>query len=769
MADRVRRDHGGHGWVEGNEIGVSVESAGTVGAASRRERAWWGLGSCVVVVLGFVTVLIGDRRFFYLDDTESGAIGNWLALGRLLREGQFLPLVTTQWMAGNYPVEGQGGLWNPVQMLINLVAPSVDDLALLAAVVKIAFAVVLAVGVYRVALEYGARPPWAAVAATAAPFAGFTLFFEQPSWVTSLIGMAWVINAWAGAVRYVRGTSGPVPVFAFLYLAISVGYVHAALMAGVTAGAVMIGEYLRARELAPVLRLAAVSTTAALCGAITFLPGVLTSGVTWRSGAEGTLNDNFLVVPWSETFSASLPSAVTSMESWGGETTMAPATYIAWFLVPAAAFIDWRRVPSVLRSLSGPLVLLAALLLYTAGPSDIGPIRWPARLLPFVAVTLLVLAAVFLSRFGTLRGLRGRMTAAGIIVVVLLVRALSSGPQLAGRHLLSVLFVLLLGGVVVALFRTRRATAATVVLLVSVIPVALYQVHNYVPPLSEWDFPSSQSEAREGFPDWTGTTLQLGDRALSDRSAEDSVDRWRAQVYGNYAKVLDLNYVSAYTPVGHQAFSELLCVAYEGTTCRDAYRNVFRTDVYTGRTTADLMLLDRVVVQKAQYPMWRQMPVPPGWEWVDVPRPQSDQVAVLERIDGPVSTQEGTVSATVGASARSVESSDVHESLRVSSASGGSVVFARLAWPGYTATLNGEPLQTKGLGDTFLYVDLPAGTTDAELELTFRPPGFRLGLAAMGVGIVVLLGLIVVDVRRRRSADPRPAAARTSAVGPVER
>ncbi|WP_328813873.1 hypothetical protein [Rhodococcus sp. NBC_00297] len=733
---------------------------------SRRERWSWGLGSGVMVVLGFVAILVSDHRFFYLDDTESGAVGNWLALGRLLREGQFLPLVTTQWMAGNYPVEGQGGLWNPVQMIVNLISPSVDDLALLAAVVKIFFAVVLAIGVYRVALEYGSRPSWAAVAATATPFAGFTLFFEQPSWVTSLIGMAWVINAWASAVRYARGTSGPLPVFAFLYLAISVGYVHAALMAGVAAGAVMIGEYLRARVLMPVIRLGAVSIAAALCGAVTFLPGVLTSGVTWRSGAEGTLNDNFLVVPWSETFSASLPSAVTSMESWSGETTMAPVTYIAWFLVPAVAFIDWRRVPTVVRELSGPLIVLGALLLYTAGPSDIGPIRWPGRLLPFVAAALLIIAAVLLSRFGTLRSLRGRLTAAGVITGVLLIRALSSGPQLAGRHLLSVLFVVVLGGLVVAVFRARRATAATALLMVSVIPVALYQIHNYRPVLSEWNFPSSQQEARAEFPDWTGTTLQLGDRALSDRSPEDATDRWRAQVYGNYAKVLDLNYVSAYTPVGHQAFSELLCVAYEGTTCPDAYRNVFRPDVYTGRTTADLMLLDRVVVQKAQYPMWRQLPVPPGWRWVDVPRPQSDQVAVLERVDGPVSTQEGTVSATVNADVEPVRSSDVDESLRVSSAAGGSVVFARLAWPGYTATLNGQPLQTKGLGDTFLYVDLPPGTTDADLELTFRPPGFRLGLAAMGAGIVVLLGLVVLDVRRRFSARPQSSAARSSATGP---
>ncbi|MDJ0394269.1 hypothetical protein QMK17_13130 [Rhodococcus sp. G-MC3] len=741
---------------------------------TRFDRWTWGLASSAVVLLGMALIFLSDHRYFYLDDTESGAVGNWLALGRLMREGQFLPLVTTQWMAGNYPVEGQGGLWNPVQMGINFLAPSVDNMALYAAIVKIGFAVVLALGVYRVALEYGARPVWAAVAAAAVPFSGFTLFFEQPSWVTSLIGMAWVIQAWASAVRYVRGKSGPVPVFVFLYLAISVGYVHAALMAGVAAGAVMIGEYIYSRQLLPVAKLAAVSVAAAMCGAITFLPGVLTSGVTWRSGAEGTLNDNFLVVPWSETFSASLPTAVSSMESWGGETTMAPVTYIAWFCVPMLAFVDWRRVSSGMRELSGPAILLGALLLYTAGPSDIGPIRWPARLLPFVACVLLVGLAVLMSRYGTLRSLRGRLTAAAILVGVLFVRALSSGPQLAGRHVLAAVLVLTAGGLLILVVRRWGVQATAALLMISVIPVALYQIHSYPKVLTQWHFPTSQSEAKAGFPDWTGTTLQLGSRVLTERTENDLVDRWRAQAYGNYAKVLDLNYVSAYTPVGHQAFSSLLCVAYEGSTCSDAYSNLFRPDVYTGRTSADLMLLDRVVVQKAQYPEWRQLPVSPGWRWVDVDEPQSDQVAVLERDNGYVSLQNGTVSATVDATVEPVASSAVNESMRVSSPTGGSVVFARLAWPGYTAMLNGEPLQTKGLGDTFLYVDVPAGTTDADLEIQFRPPGFRIGLAAMGGGLVILVVLIGLDIRRRRrveivSADPAAAPAAEADAAASER
>ncbi|GGG29497.1 hypothetical protein GCM10007304_49170 [Rhodococcoides trifolii] len=720
----------------------------------RRERWAWGSASAGIVVVGLLAVLALRPTFFYIDDTASGAVGNWLQLGRLLREGQFVPIVLHQWMAGNYPVEGQGGLWNPVQMAINFIAPSVDNLSLLAAAVKIGFAVVLALGVYRVALVYGARPAWAAVAAASAPFAGFTLFFEQPSWVTSLIGMAWVIQAWASAVRYVRGQSGPIPVFVFLYLAISVGYVHAALMAGVTAGAVMIGEYIHTRQLWPSLRLAAVSVAAAACGAVTFLPGVLSSAVTWRTGQEGTLNDNFLTAPWSETITASIPSAVTSIESWAGETTTAPVTYIAWFLVPILAFVGWQRATSSFKELSAPAILLVFLLLFTAGPSDIGQIRWPARLLPFVAVVALIIVVTLVSRFGTTRPARPRIVAAVTITVILVLRAMSSGPQFASRHLMWGLLVVALGAVVLVLAMRRDQRVAAALLMVLVIPIALYQVGNYVPVLSSWALPTSQSEARDEFPDFDGTTLQLGTRTLTDTpsSGTKGTDNlpWRSQVYGNYAKDLDLDYVNAYTPVGHQKFAGLLCMEYDGSTCASALQSVFNTDLYTGRTFADLMLLDRVTVQKTQFPSLQNFAVPPGWHWVPAPKSSGDQIAVLERIDGPISAQQGTVSATVNATATPVSSSSNHEEVTVSSPAGGSVVFARLAWPGYTASLNGQPLTVQGLGGTFVYVDLPAGTTDAALEITFRPPGQRLGLAGMAFGIVLLAVMVGENIRRRR-------------------
>lgn len=731
-----------------------TEHAHSAVLGSRRERLIWGAVVAVVVALGYVLILGVDSRFFYIDDTESGAIPNWLQLGRILREGQFPSLVLDQWMAGNYPVEGQGGLWNPVQMAINYISPSVDNLVVLATGVKLGFSIVLAWGVYRVALAYGARPAWAAVAATSAPFVGFTLFFENTSWVTALMGTAWIMNAWASSVSYARGRSGPILPFAFLYLAISVGYVHAAVMAGVMIGSVAIGEWVHQRQWRPAARVAAVGVAAAACGAITFLPGVLTSSVTWRSGTEGTFNDNFLTAPWSETLTASIPSSVTSIESWSGETTSSPVTYIAWFLVPALAFIAWQRVPESLRELTAPLILLGFALIFTAGPSDIGPVRWPARVLPFVAIVALIIVVTLVSRYGTLERLRPRLLAASLLIVVLVLRAGSSGPEMFGNHIISGLLIAAVGGLVLFLASRFSTRVAAALLIATIAPVAMYQVAHFDPPFAKWWLPTSQSEAKEEFPQWQGSTLQLGDRTLTETSADNAEDTrlpWHSQVYGNSAKIMGLDYVNAYTPVGYLDFANLLCFEHEGSTCPDAFHRVFQTEVYTGKTYADLMRLDRVVLQKNQYPLADAQAPPPGWTWVTPPTYDSNrQTYVLERVDGLIPENIGRVVATVGATAESQSSSANSENVQVSSPTGGSVVFARLAWPGYSATLNGEPLQTKGLGDIFLYVDLPPGTTDADLDIEFSPPGQKLGFVGITAGVLILLVLVVLDVRRRR-------------------
>ncbi|RDI65675.1 hypothetical protein [Nocardia pseudobrasiliensis] len=729
----------------------------------RRDVYRWGAITAVGVVAGYVAVLLANARHFYTDDTESQYTPLWVMLGRYLREGHLPVLIPEQWMTGNYTME-EAGLFNPPQLLIDLIAPSVDNLAVYATIVKLIFAIIAALGVYRVCLAYGGRVQWAAVAGIAFPLTGWFLFFDQASWVTSLTGTAWMVHAWASSVRYARGKGGPIPVFVFLYLAISVEYVFPAVESALMLVAVAVGELVHQRKWQPIVRLAVVAGFAGLAGLMTYLPSMLSAKVSWR-GTSQINNDQFLTVPWSESLNASLPSTLPAFNSWWGYIQPLPMTYIAWFLIPALAFVDWGKARAAWRELTAVALFATMFLMWTAGPGTVGPLRWPARVLPMLALGLLVLVCVLLGRFGTFSNWRSRGIAGLVLIGLLWVRTFSADPHDVVWHLLSAVVVAALGAGVIWLGRTRGTAAAVVLTIVAMFPIAYAQVRGAQPNPMSWNLPTNRSEAKAAFPKFDGLTIQLGDRGLLQPNERTLQGAYGSLVFGNYAKDLNLHYVNGYTPNGHYWFGEMLCMRWDSSVCPDAFRRLFTPEATTGRAPVDLMKLDRVVLQRAMFPEAGDHPAPEGWKWVDYPGHER-YIRVLEREGGPISGVNGRVADVSGVTADSISESDTTSRVRVSSAEGGRVVFARLGWPGYRVTLNGKPIDFTTVAKSFVAVNIPAGTDNAVLDVSWRPPGWKIGIASAIAG---LLGLGIMQwlyIRsRRRRDDPSP----TEATGESER
>lgn len=735
----------------------AVEPAPSRAASSRSGVAAWGraharlvggLVVAVVVLLGHGIVVLHNRRFYFQDDTQAYYAPVWQELGRRLRSGELPVLSPDQWMAGNFLIETQVGLWNPVQLLVNLLAPSVPRMAVMSALVGIGFAVLLGLGVYRVALAHGAQVHWAVVAGTAAPFAGWTLWYDTGSWMISLMCTAFVAHAWASLVRLAAGTSGPLPAFAWLYLDLSTGYPYGAFAAGLVTLAVLVGVLARRGGRTPLVRVALTGVAAVLCGAITILPNYLSYDVTFRVTFEETFSsDGFLVLPWSESLGAGIPTYLPQMTGFLGAEKV-PSTWIAWFLLPALAFVDWSALRRRVVGLAGPLSLVVLMLVVTAGPGYAGPLRWPARFMPYLAIALLVVFAVAASHALTTARWRLRAgVAAGLVVLCALRAASITAPRLAVEHVLATLLVLALGVLAALVWRWRGERFTAGLLALSVLPVVLFQLQSFPSNLNwaDWGMPSDLEAAREIFPDRPGSTLQLGDRALVD-FPERSVERaWSEVAASSFARGADRNYVNAYTPVGFHAFRELLCMNHIGDTCPDARDRLFRTEPRTGMTYAELMNVQRVVLQRVQYPTAHVDPVPVGWRRTEI----DDYVVVLERA-GSTARRAGGVTAAVDADVEVQEQSGREVRGSVSSADGGQLVLSRLAWPGYQAFVDDRPVEVGALDDVFLTVDVPPGTQDAAFEVRYVPPGWRLGAGLAALGLALVGGLAGQQARSRR-------------------
>ena len=75
------------------------------------------------------------------------------------------------------------------------------------------------------------------------------------------------------------------------------------------------------------------------------------------------------------------------------------------------------------------------------------------------------------------------------------------------------------------------------------------------------------------------------------------------------------------------------------------------------------------------------------------------------------------------------------------------MLFLSIPWSqGWSATVDGEPVELIQADTAFMAIDLSAGTHD--VVLTYRTPGLDLGLALTGAGLLVAVGLVVVYERR---------------------
>ena len=349
-----------------------------------------------VLVLSLIP-LVFYGRFYFQDDTENGAYGVWYHLGESLFQGQVPVLNPSVWSSGNYIAEGQWGTWNPLVMLFGVLAYISPNAVVLTTALKVAMLVAAGVGTFVLARSYSLSPEWAFIAGIAVPLNGFTMYFDAPSWVTGALVWAIFPFFWAELRQLMAGKRNPFWAFITGYLIVTVGYVAGTVAVGFILLAVGVETLIR-KAWRPAIRIAVTGVSMGLVAVVVFLPGVLTAAVTTR-GTTGIWNDDYMSIDFNSLLMAPIATAYPQLLSWwwSGTGATSPAAYIAWFL-PAIAFVSWSRFKKLSPELRDLFFFLAAALAFVLLPTTIGPLRYPARFMPYVATGAVLLVIVALAR-----------------------------------------------------------------------------------------------------------------------------------------------------------------------------------------------------------------------------------------------------------------------------------------------------------------------------------------------------------------------------------
>jgi hypothetical protein len=689
-----------------------------------------------------------DRRFYLTDDSAAQFLPSWYHLGGLLRAGQFPLLDPTLWAGGNIAAEALFGLWNPVLLVAMVAVSLMPNLVIASIVAKTAFLVVLALGVYGLSREYDVPRGLSAVAAVTVPFAGVTLYFDTSSWSSGLTAFAFVPWFWWTLRRSARGALTPVVPFVAGYLALTAGNPYGALGACLAVLGLAV-EFGWRKRWAPVRRTLLGGMAVGLVAPLTYLPLVLTQPVTYRSDAK--IGNNGLMVPGlGDLLNASTPSFAAWVDAFEHPYLTVPATYLAWYAVPLLPWLRYRAVVDALASrMAVPLYAVIGLA-FSVGPSEAWMFRWPLRVVPYFVLPTAVLLAIALAQ--GLAGDHVRRRAVGSVLLILggAYLAEASRPDLLHAHAASVLLVAALTGATVTAW-LRRDALVPAALLAGCVAVLAFQVAVFPRNLNlnDYRFPTSvTATSAELVPRYPGTVLEVANNGAIVHSA-DPGDLSRELMFGNMLQAVGVQAVNSYYGMGFKAFTDALCIEFNGSVCPDALARAWRPPVPGAPPLADLLRLDTVVVQNG-LPGVADVPVPAGWRVAE----RTAVVTVLRR-DAVLPHPQGRLSdAPPGTAVGDDVAGARDEHVRLDGGPGGTLTFARLAWPGYTARLDGAIVPVRQGPAGLLTVDVPAGAH--ELTLRWTPPGSGLALLSALLGAALAVGHGVARTLRRRRPTPPP-------------
>ncbi|WP_305093452.1 hypothetical protein [Prescottella sp. R16] len=722
----------------------------------------WAVAIGVGLVVAAIASIAQWRGsfFYYVGDQHEQFAPMWHMFGDSLRERQWPVMDPSGWMGGNFAAEGLDGIWNPLNWGNFLVASMFDNLSIASFVVMVEILAILGAGVYLLAREYGARRWAAVVVAVAIPVSGFTLWYEASGWPAGLMAFTWVTHFWWATRRFSRGATNPLVPFLFGFLAMTTGNPYAPLGLVVVLAAVAV-ELLLARGYGRLVHVVVMGVCVGAVALLVFLPLLGSSEVTTRDSLAAIANDTFLVPDLGDLAAGSSPTYLPSMSTWaGGRLESGPTTYFAWFVLPLLPWIRWRELRARLTGSVSVLVVGGFYLAATLAPSNVWLFRWPVRLVEYLYLAGAVIFALALSAGLARDRVRGRTITTAVIVAAGGYLSWAVRPDESLTHLLGLVVTAALVAALLVACRRSGAGTSMVVAVTGTAAVLFLQTSMFpasapkpagtpVPPATSvpaYDLPRIAA----GTAGYRGTVLQLA--ALGLTTPEDA--RNGEILFGNLPRAAGVHSIASYTGMGFAEFADDLCMDYRGATCADAYTRLWEpADADTPAPLIDVMGVSTLVIQRALLPDVAAGPSPPGWHVVyDTP------IRVVWVRDEILPEAGRATWSSPGVAVTTESSSTGREEIRVSAENAGRVVFARLAWPGYTATIDGHAVDLPDGPAGLLAVDVPAGEHTVVVE--YAAPGLRLGsAAALAAFVVVLLQTVVWFVQRRRGLSCRGATA----------
>lgn len=705
-----------------------------------------------MAVGAFVVALLSTRQFAFFagDDASNEFLPYMHEMGRMWQSGDLPLLVLNSFSGGNLLIDFGRGPFHPITVICSLLTLWLSDVAVseVFAWMVISLAVL---GGYVLARQLPITRFWSIVGALTLGLAPTFVLVYSAAWWNAAVGTVTLI--WAVALL-IRATIRP-QLHNLLLLGLGTallacsGWPHSlvafAVIALVTAGWVLLdrgfvdaawGRWER------IIRVGAALVLGILV-AIPQLSEYMASSSLLARDAQLTNIWNLGVPSWGQVLGTAFPMSYDFWDIWGGSIYWEiPIGFVSVLVLFAIGFLRWDARLLGDSRLRWSLVLFALFAVLTQLPAEFGPLLYPFRFLPIGAIfaTLAMCLAFSLGEFVWSR--RRAVVVSAVFAVGALMYTWRLDEPLSGATLQLIANVLMVALVVGAAFLLKRVASRRIVLASVALAATVFTFFTTTPFAANYAIPAAYP--KESIEDVPFPTASDGFVLHTSPDLSHGNDVWPGRFSARYLAD-GAAIFNGYDPVPRSALVELGGFRNQGTVPSETIEFFAeRGEITEGCRFTDYRIA-WVVTSSDATDGHHSALLGCGFEHVA----SEGQTAVFRQ---ELPSTGGTFStASSGIEVRdNVLASPISESVQVTAGDADGVVhFARLWWPGYSASLGGDPLEVSATDDLLVTVHVPAGS-DGVVELSYWPSSWRWALPLAALAAVALLALVVVTGLRDR-------------------
>ena len=345
-----------------------------------------------------ICIAFSSSKFFFIDDSINEYIGFYKQYGKIWSEGHIPFIVDSMFVGGNSMIELQRGIFLPQSIIASLFAHfvSIKKTGILIAIMNIFLVTYSSI---KIAKSFKIQEKYALTFSAFMAIQPTFLYQFSAGWWNAAYGQAWATVSIATllVLRAKQTTFNILVHYISVICLLASGWPHGVIGYGIFALVILIFDFLQTKKIN--ISLIIPNILSILIAIPIYSEFIYSSKLLTRPNGYHN-NDDFFVPEWSSLFMSFYPNYYDFIHYFGGYILITiPLAFSTVYLV----LVFFIRNKTLIfnqnkKNINFFFVLICVYFMVTQLPTQFGPLRYPARFVPFVSFSLCLFTFYILSK-----------------------------------------------------------------------------------------------------------------------------------------------------------------------------------------------------------------------------------------------------------------------------------------------------------------------------------------------------------------------------------